>query len=39
MFTDKAYKGEAEVVGQVSQGTDVIDFSGTWHDPKDETGV
>ena len=38
-FTDNSYKGEAEVVGQVSQGKDVIDFSGTWHDPKDETGV
>jgi len=39
MFTDDSYKGEAEVIGHLTSGRDVMDFTGTWHDPKDETGV
>jgi len=37
--TDDSYKGDAEVIGQISSNKDVIDFTGTWHDPEDETGV
>ncbi|WP_305825753.1 hypothetical protein [Massilia brevitalea] len=38
-FTDDSYQGNAELIGQISANEDVIDFTGTWHDPEDETGV
>lgn len=37
-FTNDAYQGDAEVIGQISSTEDVIDFTGTWHDPEDGTG-
>lgn len=38
-FTSDSYQGDAEVIGQISSTKDVIDFTGTWHDPEDGTGV
>jgi hypothetical protein len=38
-FTDESYKGDAVVIGHISSNEDVVDFTGTWHDPEDKTGV
>lgn len=39
MFTDRMYRGEANVVGNITSSKDLISFEGAWHDPKDETGA
>lgn len=37
-YTDGSYSGEAEVVGRVTTSPDLLEFTGTWHDPADGTG-
>jgi hypothetical protein len=39
MFTDRLYRGEANVVGNITSSKDLISFEGAWHDLKDETGA
>ena len=38
MFTNGAYKGDANVVGRTTKHDGMVTFTGRWHDPKDTTG-
>jgi len=38
MYTDGSYKGEADVVGRTSVHDGIVTFTGSWHDPQDNTG-